>query len=264
MLENRQEILTRFCCAAALLPLAFPCPELPVTAVLVCAIGTTVFLYRYRCMTNQAARLWYLLVNLLCLWINTGINLTSYHTCALLSLSVIGISAVLSLCGFGLCWKQRLQRLGAFFFPGLFLALIPYSLRYTETGSMLTALAIGIIVTEGVCSIIGAARPRTRHHTRAAYAFFLLWMAATSIAAGSTSIAAGSLDTQIHQDIRLIFGLFWPVTLPILVWGRKISDYFQTACGIRSMTALCILSALTALAPLGIISYACHLTAYFN
>ena len=257
MLENRQEILTRFCCAAALLPLAFPCPELPVTAVLVCAIGTAVFLYRYRCMANQPARLWYLLVNLLCLWINTGINLTSYHTCAPLSLSVIGISAVLSLCGFALCGKQRLQRLGAFFFPGLFLALIPYSLRYTETGSMLTALAIGIIVTEGVCSSIGADRPHTRHHTRAAYAFFLLWMAATSI-------AAGSLDTQIHPDIRLIFSLFWPVTLPILVWGRKISDYFQTACGIRSMTALCILSALTALAPLGIISYACHLAAYFN
>ena len=30
------------------------------------------------------------------------------------------------------------------------------------------------------------------------------------------------------------------------------------------MTALCILSAFTALAPLGIISYACHLAAYFN
>lgn len=254
--SQKQETATRFCCAAAVFALAFPGPVLPLTAVMVCVLGTFIFLYRYRCMQGQPARLWYLAVCLLWLWSNTGINLSGYFTCAPLSLSLLAAASLLCMGGAGLSGRQRLQRLGAFFTPVVFLALIPYALRASETGTLLTNLAIVLLSAEWVFSLIGAVFPQTRRHSR----FFIIPL--ILIVAGS-GVAACILGGHIAPGIRLILGIFWPTVLPVLVWGRQLSDYFQRSCGITHPVMLCLLSALTALVPLGIMCYAYNLHVYF-
>ena len=255
--SRKRDILTRAICAAAVFALAFPGPTLPVTAIMVCVLGSGIFLHRYHCMAGQPARLWYLVVSLLWLWGNTGINLSNYFTNASLSLSLLGCGIILSMSGGGLSMKQRWQRLGAFMFPVGFLALIPYALRASATGTVLTNLAIILLSLESVCSIIGAAWPGSRTHSKGAVELILLLML-------SCAVAACSFGGQVAPGIQLIFGIFWPVSLPVLVWGRSISDYFQRSCGIQAHAALCALSALAALAPLGIMCYAYNLFVYFH
>ena len=138
MNRRKLEILTRAACAAAVFALAFPGPVLPLTAVMVGVLGTIIFLRRHRCMAGQPARRWYLFACLFGLWTSTGINLTGYFTSAPLSLGVLAATCCLCLTGSGLSPRQRFCRLGAFLFPVGFLALIPYALRASETGTVLT------------------------------------------------------------------------------------------------------------------------------
>ena len=121
---------------------------------------------------------------------------------------------------------------------------------------MLTNLAIVLLSAEWVFSLIGAAFPQTRRHSR----FFIIPL--ILIVAGS-GVAASILGGHIAPGIRLILGIFWPTVLPVLVWGRQLSDYFQRSCGITHPVMLCLLSALTALVPLGIMCYAYNLHVYF-
>ncbi len=253
---QKQELLTRFCCAAAVFALAFPGPVLPLTAMMVCALGSLIFLYRYRCMSGQPARLWYLVICLLWLWVNTGINLSDSFTCAPLSLALLVAASLLSMGGRGLSLKQRFQRLGAFYVPVVFLALIPYALRASETGTLLTRLALVLLTAECIFSCTGAAWPRTRRHSRLFIVLLVLIMI-------SSCVAACFIGGHVAPGIQLILGVFWPTAIPTLAWGRRISDYFQNACGIGHPAWLCLLSALTALAPLGIMCYAFNLHVFF-
>ena len=257
MNHRKQEILTRAGCAAAVFALAFPGPVLPLTAIMVCVAGSIIFLYRYRCMAGQPASRWYLFVSLLGLWVSTAVNLTDYFTSAPLSLVLLAACSLLSMLGDGLSLKLRLQRLGAFFFPVGFLMLIPYALRASETGTVLTRLAIILLAVEGVCSVIGAASPRTRRHSAGTHILLILLIF-------STAALACAMGGEVAPGIRLIFGIFLPSALAILIWGRLLSDYFQRSCGVTSRIWLCTLSALTALAPLGIMCYAYNLHVYFH
>ena len=257
MSHRKQEILTRAGCAAAVFALAFPGPVLPLTAIMVGVVGTIIFLHRYRCMAGLPASRWYLFVCLLGLWVSTAVNLTDYFTCAPLSLGLLAASSLLCMLGTGLSLKHRLQRLGAFFFPVGFLMLIPYALRASETGTVLTRLAIILLAAEGVCSIIGAAWPRTRRHSAGTSVVLVLLVM-------SSAAIAWALGGGVAPGIRLIFGIFWPASLLILYWGRRLSDYFQRSCGESGLTWRCILSALSALAPLGIMCYAYNLLCYFG
>ena len=224
--SQKKETATRFCCAAAVFALAFPGPVLPLTAVMVCVLGTFIFLYRYRCMQGQPARLWYLAVCLLWLWSNTGINLSGYFTCAPLSLSLLAAASLLCMGGAGLSGRQRLQRLGAFFTPVVFLALIPYALRASETGTLLTNLAIVLLSAEWVFSLIGAAFPQTRRHSR----FFIIPL--ILIVAGS-GVAASILGSWWHHPIfarPVAPGPFSSVSLSVasLCPSKSHCDAFRT------------------------------------
>ena len=253
---RRQEIITQLSCSAAVFALAYPGPALPITAMLVFILGSGIILYRHRCMQGQPCRLWFTGVCLLWLWVNTAINLSPLFTIAPLSLALLAAACQLCLCGGGLSFPQRLQRVGAFFMPVGFLALIPYALRASATGTILTWMALALLAANFIFSMAGVIWPATRKHP--------LWVSILLLVAIGISLAISFLVGNAFYGLFLIFATYLPSAIASLAWGRRCSDHIQRSCGITSGSWLCILSTLCALAPLGILCYAYNLLCYFD
>ena len=253
---RRQEIITQLSCSAAVFALVYPGPALPITAIIVFFLGSIIILHRHRCMQGQPWRLWFTSVCLLWLWVNTAINLSPLFTIAPLSLALLAAACLLCLCGGGLSFTQRLQRVGAFFMPVGFLALIPYALRASATGTILTWMALALLAANFIFSMIGVTWPYTRKHP--------LWVSILLLVAISVSLTISFLVGNTFYGLFLIFATYLPSAIASLAWGRRCSDLLQRSCGITSGAWLCILSTLSALAPLGILCYAYNLLCYFD
>ena len=253
---RKQEIITQLSCSAAVFALAYPGPALPITAIIVFILGTVIILHRHRCMQGQPWSLWFTGVCLLWLWVNTAINLSPLFTFAPLSLALQAAACILCLCGGGLSFAQRMQRVGAFFMPVGFLALIPYALRASATGTILTWMALALLVANFIFSMTGVIWPATRKRPLCANLLFL-----TAIA---TSLGISFLVGDAFYGIFLIFTAYLPTAIAALAWGRRWSDHIQRSCGITSGAWLCLLSTLSALAPLGILCYAYNLLCFFD
>ena len=246
-------LLIQLACLLSILPLLAPARLFPLGAILICLCGTVIFAHRYRCMRGQPGRGFYTASCILGLWSSTTISLTPAHHEPTASLAVLGITTLLCLCGpAGLSWKQRITRVAAYWFPMGFAALIPFTLRHTQTGELLSRLAVAFLIIHGAILLISQIRNRNKYRgSKATTLFTIFWMLATAI--GTCSI---------HDNppgIRLFLMLGLPSTIAIIVWGRRLSNYLQRSVGVQHHMWLRYHADLTILVPIGLISYAYYL-----
>lgn len=248
MTDKSKEILRQLACYTAVGAVGGIGPVLPLTACLVCAGGTVIFVYLYKCMQGQPLRAFFLTCSLLWLWCNTGVTLMNYSN-APLALALLVPGCILVTAG------HRPERLGTFLLPVGALSLIPYGLRDIESGMMMAAIAAWLLIFGGACYLCRALIPQ-----RIACGNFLRY--GLPYVLGFSLIFGGLLLARLRPDEILgtipgILILLLPDCCAILC--RRCC----CACGVRNRWWLGILSALSCLAPLGFINFIYNIIIYF-
>lgn len=237
----------------SILPLLAPASLFPLGAILIIIYGTIIHIHRYQCMRGQPGGRFYTICCLFGLWSSIAISLTPAHNGVTASIAVLCLTSLLCLCGpASLTWKQRITRVAAYWFPMGFAALIPFSLRHTQTGECLSQLAIAILIIHGIIILIWQIRHRNQYRSsRATNLLIIFWMLSTTMSACSI---------QVNPPVlRLFFILGLSPTIAVFVWGRRLSNFLQRSCGEQHLEWLRYHATLTILAPIGFTSYACYL-----
>lgn len=247
MTEKTKEILRQLACYIAVGVVGGIGPILPLTAYLVCAGGTVIFAYLYKCMQGQPLRTVFLVSALLWLWGNTAITLIDYSN-ALLAIGVLVLGCTL------VTGARRWERLGAFLLPVGGLSLIPYGMRDIESGHAMAAIAAWLLIFGGVCYLcrtLISSKIRCGNFLRYGLPYIL----------GFALIIGGLLLARIRPDE--IMGVIPGVLLLLSpdLWAM-LSRRCQQACGVQNPWWLGMLSALACLVPLGIVNFIYNITIY--
>lgn len=247
MTDKTKEILRQLACYIAVGVVGGIGPILPLTAYLVCAGGTVIFAYLYKCMQGQPLRTVFLVSALLWLWGNTAITLIDYSN-ALLAIGVLVLGCTL------VTGARRWERLGAFLLPVGGLSLIPYGMRDIESGHAMAAIAAWLLIFGGVCYLcrtLISSKIRCGNFLRYGLPYIL----------GFALIIGGLLLARIRPDE--IMGVIPGVLLLLSpdLW-TMLSRRCQQACGVQNPWWLGMLSALACLVPLGIVNFIFNITIY--
>lgn len=247
MTDKTKEILRQLACYIAVGVVGGIGPILPLTAYLVCAGGTVIFAYLYKCMQGQPLRTVFLASALLWLWGNTAITLIDYSN-ALLAIGVLVLGCTL------VTGARRWERLGAFLLPVGGLSLIPYGMRDIESGHAMAAIAAWLLIFGGVCYLcrtLISSKIRCGNFLRYGLPYIL----------GFALIIGGLLLARIRPDE--IMGVIPGVLLLLSpdLWAM-LSRRCQQACGVQNPWWLGMLSALACLVPLGIVNFIYNITIY--
>lgn len=252
-----RRIIIQLVCSLSISVLLLPGSLFPLGALLIALCGTAVCCCRYRCMKEQPTRGLYAACCLAGLWGCTALNLSPVCADARLSLGLLAMTSLLCLFGRGLSRQQRLDRFLAYWIPVGLVALIPFSLRDSEAGDMLVSVGLELVIADAVFSLIGAARNTPRRTSRASTLLLVCWIFATCMGLCSVEETMPGLRTVLFFAV--------PGAIATIAWGRRVSDHLQRSCGIQNDAWLRFLAALTsALIPIGLASYALHLSAYFS
>lgn len=247
MTDKTKEILRQLACYIAVGVVGGIGPILPLTAYLVCAGGTVIFAYLYKCMQGQPLRTVFLVSALLWLWGNTAITLIDYSN-ALLAIGVLVLGCTL------VTGARRWERLGAFLLPVGGLSLIPYGMRDIESGHAMAAIAAWLLIFGGVCYLcrtLISSKIRCGNFLRYGLPYIL----------GFALIIGGLLLARIRPDE--IMGVIPGVLLLLSpdLWAM-LCRRCQQACGVQNPWWLGMLSALACLVPLGIVNFIFNITIY--
>ncbi len=240
MTDKTKEILKQLACYTAVGIVGGIGPALPLTACLVCVGGTVIFAYLYKCMQGQPLRLAFLISALLWLWGNTAVTLFDF-TNAPLALALLTLGCVL-VTGAG-----RWARLGAFLLPVGALSLIPYGLRDIESGMVMAHMAAFLLIFGGVCYLFRALIPE-RITCSKLLRYGLPYLLCLVLVVYFFAIVRLRTD----EIIEVIPGILLLMTPDL--WAM-LSQRSWRSCGAQNRWWLGVMSALSCLAPLGIINF---------
>ncbi len=240
MTDKTKEVLRQIACYAAVGVVGGIGPVLPITACLVCVGGTVIFAYLYKCMQGQPLRTFFLISSLVWLWCNTIVSLVNYSN-APLALALLVLGCVL-VTGAG-----RWNRLGAFMLPVGALSLIPYGLRDMESGRVMAIMAAFLLIFGGVCYLFRTLIPaRIPGSKLLRYGLpYLLCLALIVWILAIIRLRADEIAEVIPGVLLLMSPDLWSM----------LSRRCCKACGVTNRWWLGVLSALSCLAPLGIINF---------
>lgn len=240
MTEKTKEVLRQLACYIAVGVVGGIGPVLPLTACLVCVGGTVIFAYLYKCMQGQPLRTVFLISALLWLWGNTAITLIDYRN-ALLAIGVLVLGCTL------VTGARRWERLGAFLLPVGALSLIPYGLRDWESGMAMAIMAAFLLIFGGICYLFRTLIPERLSCSKLLryglpYLLCLIFVVYFLVI----------VRLRADEIIEIIPGILLLMTPDL--WAT-LSQHCHRACGVQNRWWLSVLSALSCLAPLGIVNF---------
>lgn len=247
MTDQTKEVLVQLACYTAVGVVGGIGPILPLTACLVCVGGTVIYAYLYKCMQGQPLRTIFLVSALMWLWGNTAITLIDFRNTPLaIGLLVLGCTLIIG--------ARRWARLGAFLLPVGAMSLIPYGLRDPESGMIMAAIAAWLLIFGGVCYLCRTLIP-SRIPCGKFLRYGLPYIIAIALIIG-VLILAHVHPAGIMASIPGILILLTPD-----LWAM-LSRRCQRACGVHNLWWLSALSALSCLAPLGIVNFILNIIIY--
>ena len=196
--------------------------------------------YLYKCMQGQPLRTFFLISALLWLWCNTIVTLVNYSN-APLAIALLVLGSVL-VTGAG-----RWYRLGAFMLPVGALSLIPYGMRDIESGMVMAIMAAFLLIFGGVCYLFRTLIP-ARIPGSKLLRYGLPYLLCLALIVWILAIIRLRAD-EIAETIPGVLLLMTPD-----LWSM-LSRRCCHACGVKNSWWLGVLSALSCLAPLGIVNF---------